>query len=210
MNDLSGMKFARLTVLEYAYSRKKQRVWKCLCDCGNIVYTTSNSLLQGNTKSCGCLQKEKAAANGKRTSKHGLSHDKNGRKTRLFRIWGGIKTRCLNPNDKAYTKYGGRGITICPDWENSFKSFYDWALSNGYSDDLTIDRIDVNGNYEPSNCRWATAKQQASNRTNNRLLTYNGETKTVSEFAKEYGLSQQCLHNRIKRGWSIERALKTK
>ncbi len=135
---------------------------------------------------------------------------KDGKHVRLYRIWIGIKTRCLNANNKAYPKYGGRGITICNDWINNFKSFREWALQNGYADNLTIDRIDVNGNYEPENCRWITLSNQSNNRSTSHYLTYNGITKTMGEFAKEYNLSIACLHRRIKAGWDVEKALTEK
>lgn len=138
--------------------------------------------------------------------KHGLSRE-NGTHTRMYRIWVGIKTRCCNQKDKAFPKYGGRGITICEEWKTNFKIFHDWAMANGYSDELTIDRIDVNGNYEPANCRWITIREQSFNRTNSRFITFKGVTKTLAEFAKEYGMSVACLHRRITAGWSVEDAL---
>lgn len=207
--DLTGMRFSRLTVIGYSHSYKRQRIWRCKCDCGNEAFVSSNSLLQKNTQSCGCLQKEKAAQTGRAMlTKHGLSRS-NRKKTRLFRIWIGMKTRCNNVNDRAYPKYGGRGIRICEEWSD-FMKFHDWAIANGYSDSLSIDRINVDGNYEPANCRWATPKKQANNRTNNHIITFNGKSKTMSEFASEYGIPTACLNNRLKSGWNIERALLTK
>ncbi|MBO7171268.1 MAG: hypothetical protein J6W28_08845, partial [Clostridia bacterium] len=122
---------------------------------------------------------------------HGQTH------TRLHHIWHGIKQRCLNPKSYIYKNYGGRGITVCDEWRDSFEVFYGWAMANGYADDLTIDRIDVNGNYEPLNCRWATSKEQGNNRRTNHLLTYKGQTRTTQEWADIKGLSRECIRWRL-------------
>lgn len=134
--------------------------------------------------------------------KHGLKH------TRLYSIWNGIKIRCLNPNFIRYKDYGGRGITICDEWKNDFQAFYDWAMSNGYADNLTIDRIDNNGNYEPSNCRWVAMDVQANNSRHCRNIEFNGEVHSLSEWARITGIPRYTLNNRINQyGWSIEDAL---
>lgn len=131
-------------------------------------------------------------------------------KTRLYRIWQKMKARCYNPNHNFYERYGGRGISICEEWLHDFKAFKAWALRSGYSDELSIDRIDVNGNYTPFNCRWVNAKVQANNTSRNHFITYNGETKTLSEWAESLGINKNTLHVRIDvRGWSIERAFQT-
>lgn len=128
-------------------------------------------------------------------------------KSRLYTIWKNMKARCSN-NASQNSYYGARGITVCEEWRNSYQAFYNWAMANGYTDELTIDRIDVNGNYEPSNCRWATLKEQANNKRNNRLLTYNGKSLTVSQWTKELGFNQGLISRRINYlGWDIERAL---
>lgn len=162
--DLSGQRFGRWTVIcrgkdKVSESGSKKITWHCVCDCGNEADVAASNLRSGKSISCGCLQREKCSERMKRINTiHGDTH------TRLFRIWTGMKTRCFNPNDKAYPRYGGRGITICEEWQHNFSAFRDWALSHGYSDDLSIDRIDNDGNYCPQNCRWATAKEQVHNR----------------------------------------------
>lgn len=130
-------------------------------------------------------------------------------KTRIHQIWTNMKTRCLNPNVPAFKDYGGRGISVCEEWMKSFSSFYHWALQNGYSTALTLDRIDVNGNYEPSNCKWSTKEEQSRNRRFNRRITYNGKNLTIGEWAKEVNLTWNIIAWRLDSGWSIEEALFT-
>ncbi|MCQ2270959.1 MAG: hypothetical protein MJZ52_07020 [Bacteroidales bacterium] len=133
--------------------------------------------------------------------KHGL------RKTRLYRIWSNIKTRCHNQNDKHFSQWGARGVTMCEEWKNDFKSFYDWAMSNGYSDDLTIDRIDNNGNYEPSNCRWTSYKEQNQNKRNVIILEYDGKSMSATAWAKELNIGHDTIRQRFHKGWTVEECL---
>lgn len=200
--DMIGKKFGRLTVIERAENAKNGKTkWKCICECGNCVIVEGRHLRKGETKSCGCYHRERVA---KANTKH------SGYKTRLYYIWKSIKERCYNENNKHYKDYGGRDITMCESWKDSFESFRDWAVENGYSDELSIDRIDVDGNYEPSNCRWATEKEQANNKRNNRLLTYEGKTQTMAQWADELGFSYHTIVSRLcTYGWTVEEALST-
>ena len=137
-----------------------------------------------------------------------MKREKHGkRNTRLYRIWSNVKTRCLNPHDPHYKNWGGRGITICEDWKNSFQSFYDWSMKNGYSEELTIDRINCHGNYEPSNCRWLTNLEQAKNKTTNIVITFNGKSMNCSEWAKELNLGHDTVRQRYHKGYSPEECL---
>lgn len=133
--------------------------------------------------------------------KHGL------RKSRLFSIWASMKSRCFNPNFPSYKSYGGRGITICKEWLE-FKNFHEWALSNGYADNLTIDRIDNNGNYEPSNCRWTNSKTQSRNTRRNVNITINDETNALIEWCEIYKINYKTVRDRLHRGWNILDALR--
>ena len=204
--DLTDKRFGKLFVLERAEdyvlsSGRKLVQWLCLCDCGEKVLVIGDNLKNGNTTSCGCYKKKLMQ---QKQIKHGLSG------SRISVIYQHMKDRCFNKNDKRYDNYGGRGITICNEWlgENGFINFYNWSMANGYNDNLTIDRIDVNGNYEPSNCRWETFETQQNNRTNNHLLTYNGETMTMAMWAKRMNMNYKTLANRIlQSGWTVEDAL---
>lgn len=135
--------------------------------------------------------------------KHGMSN------SRLYRAWDSMKARCYRKTTAPFKKYGGRGITVCDEWRNSFQAFCEWAMAHGYEDGLSLDRIDVNGNYEPSNCRWVSMKEQENNRSNNVKLEYNGESRTIAEWSEILGIRWDVLYHRVQRGWSTERILAT-
>ena len=163
-------------------------MWLCKCDCGTEKIIQGDCLLKGHTKSCGCLRASLLPILG---LKHGLG------KTRLHSIWLDMRRRCYKKNRKSYKDYGGRGITICDEWKDDFLSFYIWSINNGYEDNLTIDRIDVDGNYEPNNCRWITKKEQNRNTRTNIKITYNNQTKSLSEWAEILKINYNTLHSRI-------------
>ena len=209
--NLIGMRFGRLTVVSLGESLRRangktRRRWNCVCECGNDVLVRTDSLLSGGTQSCGCLQRERASETMKT---HG------GADSRLYNVWCTIKQRCYNPKNKAYHRYGGRGIVMCDDWKDSFESFRDWAMQNGYDSNAnrgicTIDRIDNDGKYEPSNCRWVSQQEQMNNVSYNHDITYNGETHTLAEWARLFDIPYSKLSQRINRyGYDIAKALLT-
>lgn len=193
LKDLTGKRFGKLVVIQRAENDKQGRAqWICKCDCGTVKRVRSQDLITGRAPSCGC----------KTHTPRLSSNDR-----RLLRILKGMRQRCNNPSNPLYKYYGARGITVCSEWEHVDK-FREWAYANGYKDNLTIERIDVNGNYEPSNCTWVTQHQQASNKRNNTLLTLNGETHTMAEWGKITGIDPRLIRVRIKKlGWSVEQAL---
>lgn len=198
-NDLTGKRFGRLIVLERAATKKHKTYWRCRCDCGNETSVLADSLRRGSTKSCGCLNRETTP---KRPITMRQSH------LQLYNVWRGIKQRCHNPNYHSYNTYGGRGIKVCDEWRNSFDCFAEWADKNGYKIGLEIDRVDVDGDYSPINCRWVDDKKQANNRRNTKYITWNGETKPLSEWCDELKLPYASILYRLNsKKWSVEKAL---
>lgn len=199
-----GQRFNRLTVIGIEHSGKSDRGyrWVCRCDCGKIIRAAPAKVRGGHTKSCGCSKIERVRTD---PSMSRITHG--GKNTRLYSIWRGMIERCCNEKSRSYTRYGGRGITICDEWRHDFSAFRDWASTTGYSDSLSIDRIDVNGNYEPDNCRWATSSEQGNNRRNNHHIEHDGVTHTVTEWAHIYGIEPRTLFNRLRIGWSFEYAV---
>lgn len=206
--NLIGRNFGRLTVVAESPSRVSKSgyrttMWECKCVCGNTVVVRAKCLLSGVTKSCGCLQREQLSA---RSSKHREFG------TRLYNIWDSMRQRCNNPNHKSYYNYGGRGITICEEWEN-YSNFLQWALSSGYDDKAprgkcTLDRIDVNKSYTPSNCRWTNMKTQSNNKRNTIYITFNGKTRTLTNWAELSNIKYQTAYKRYVRGLSPDKILK--
>lgn len=201
MKDLTGQRFNKLTVIKFShFDKKKNSYWLCKCDCGNEKVVRRCHLIRGGVQSCGCVVYE-----GRGTYKNGWrTHGLWSKNKRLCKIWNCMLDRCLNDKNEHYKYYGGRGISICKEWKESFESFIEWALNNGYQDNLSIDRIDVNGNYCPENCRWATQEEQANNKNSNIFITYKGKTMTSTQWSKETGLSRGMIEGRYHRGWKPE------
>lgn len=201
--DLIGERFGRLLVtskdrVDTRPNGHRVTFWKCKCDCGNELAVCTGSLRSGNTQSCGCLQKERASL-ANRVYREPVY------KTRLYRIWIGMKNRCYNKHHASYQNYGGRGITICQEWLD-LDAFCEWALNNGYSDDLTIHRIDNDMGYFPDNCVWATYETQNNACSRNIFIEYNDEVHTLKEWSDILSIPYKTLYCRVQRGWSVERA----
>ena len=201
--DLIGQKFGRLAAVSPTSKRTsgKNIVWECKCDCGNITYVSSSSLKNGSIQSCGCWKKERMAT---------LNKTHGGKNERLYGVWIDMRRRCNDSSMTSYQDYGGRGITVCSDWNSDYAIFREWALSNGYDPQApfgvcTIERINVNGNYEPSNCKWITIGEQALNRRNSLLLTYKGKTQNASQWDRELGFPRGTVVKRYRRNWNYER-----
>lgn len=160
IKNISGQSFGLLTVIKLDHTKNGRSYWLCKCQCGNECIAARDSLLRGDTKSCGCLRVDNILQVSKLNMRHGQ------KKTRLYSIYHNMIQRCKNSNRNDYNRYGGRGITVCQEWLDDFINFYNWAINSGYNEELTIDRIDVNGNYEPNNCRWATWEVQRLNKRN--------------------------------------------
>lgn len=201
--NLVGCKIGKLTVLEYKGKRTykcgaSDNLWLCRCDCGNIVIRTQYTLRRGT--SCGCERRRKVSESLKT---HGGTH------TKLYYVWRTMKSRCSNPHTHSFKDYGGRGISICDEWHD-FRNFQDWAIKNGYKEGLQIDRIDVNGNYEPCNCRWVDIITQARNKRNNHKVEWRGAVYTLSQIERMTGVDHRLIGKRLKRGWDVERAITQK
>lgn len=197
--NLEGQMFGRWTVIAYAgRSKNKHSLWDCICDCGTKKTVFGLHIVRGSSKSCGCLSSEVVT---KRNSSHGLIN------TPEYHAWRGIKQRCNYKNSNSYINYGGRGIKVCDRWENSFENFLA-DMGNRPSQKHSIDRIDNDGNYEPSNCRWATRTEQNRNTRQNRLLTFQGKTQCVSEWADELEIPAMAIRNRLHSGCDTKESLR--
>lgn len=204
IKDLTGRRFGRLTVEGFAYMGKYP-YWHCRCDCGNEKDILGQSLTSGDTQSCGCLGLERRIEGRHAVRKYQGEYDSTGH-SRIYRIWRAMIMRCTNPKWDSYMRYGGRGIKVCDEWMD-FQTFHDWAVSNGYSDDLTIDRMDPNGDYCPENCRWADSETQNNNRRNSVFLEYKGERMTIMQWSRKPGIPAMPLCKRHLRGWSDEETI---
>lgn len=194
IKDLSGLRFGKLVVVEFVgLTKARASVFRCKCDCGCEKLVRGDHLQSGAISSCGCIVRKQ---NGLHSSK-------------LYDVWSGIKRRCYNSDCRNYKNYGGRGITVCELWKNSFLAFYEWAMMNGYKENMSIDRIDNDGPYSPENCRWATAKQQANNRRTSHHVDYCGKEYTIPELSQLFGVEYGIFYTRMYRlGFSIDKYIK--
>lgn len=208
--DLTGMRFGRWKVKSRAPNDSKGNTnWNCICDCGCEKVVSGHSLRGGRSKSCGCFSKD---VKSKMLTKHGgASNHTTEENKKLYKVWGAMRSRCNNPDSQSYSLYGGRGIKVCDEWNSDYLTFYHWAIDNGYKIGLSIDRINVDGDYCPSNCRWVDHVIQGNNRRKNYIITYNGETHTMADWARITGVNYNTLSGRIRRyAWPIEDALSLK
>ena len=202
----NGEKYGRLTIIKDVEdgvrpSGQKYRRVLCKCMCGNTIECELSEIIKGKISSCKCYRHDYF-------TKHGCNMENSPHK-RIYNIYMDMKKRCYNPNSSSYKNYGGRGISICSTWLNDFNSFLCWALNNGYKDNLSIDRINNNGNYEPSKCRWATNVQQANNNRSNKVIVINGKANNLKKWASHYGINLSTYKSRRKRGWEEIESLTT-
>lgn len=201
--ELIGESFGRLTVEARGDNKVSKggytrRMWICRCECGKTTTVSTQDLRRGDVSSCGCLKKE---INKSFFTQHGLHG------TKLHNVWCAMKRRCVDKNYKDYNRYGARGIKVCDEWFNDFICFYNWSIDNGYKDGLTIDRKNVNGNYEPDNCRWIDMRSQCNNRRNNVKLEYDGKCLTIAEWSTFLNIPYSRLYMRYKKGWPVNKIL---
>jgi hypothetical protein len=195
--DLTGLEVGRLTVITWVPTVESLAHWLCQCSCGRRSIVKCDHLTRQTVKSCGCLRFEPP-----HNKTHGSSN------SRLYRVWSEMKRRCYDPRRQGYENYGGRGIQMCPEWKAGFADFKDWAIAAGYRTGLTIDRIDVNGNYAPENCRWVTCKENVRNRRITRRVTVSGVEMSLGEAAEKYGVPYNRLKARLYMGYSPEDAVR--
>lgn len=197
--DLTGNQYGRLTVLNIAVDIPgKKKKWLCQCECGKEVVVAGSNLRNGHTTGCKECSME-------RLHKAQIKHNMTG--TKLYRVWRGILNRCENSNFKSYSDYGGRGISVCPEWHDGL-NFFQWAMQNGYEEGKEIDRIDNNGNYGPNNCRWVSRTENANNKRNNRKLIYNGKLMTMAEIARANNINYKLFHKHLSKGMTVEEAIR--
>lgn len=196
--DLTGDQYGSVKVIGIALDEPgKKKKWLCECSCGNRFITAGSNLRSGHTRHCPqCGYK----ATGEKSRTHGMTH------TKLYGVWQSMQNRCKDPKNKSYLDYGGRGISVCDEWKDP-STFFEWAKTNGYREGLEIDRIDVNGNYSPDNCRWITRLENSNNKRNNKLIEYNGETKTLAQWARFFDVNYKRLSKLLTRGYSLVEAV---
>lgn len=199
--DLTGIRKGRLVAIRVAYKKNHRNVWECQCDCGNKAYVDDGNFCFGTTVSCGCVKKE----NFEKVQQNHIKHNQT--KTETYKSWLAMKSRCYNVNNPRYNCYGDRNIKVCDRWLHSFENFLEDMGERPKGSSL--DRIDVNGDYTPNNCRWATSFQQGNNRRNTKYLDFDGERKSLSEWSKLLGIKRNTLYSRLSSGWSIEKTLNT-
>lgn len=193
--DMTGRIIGKLNVLKLnGTDNRRERMWLCKCECGNEVIRNGYGLRSGRTTHCGCERGKKIS---KSLTQHGMTD------TKLYYAWINMKTRCDNPNYYLRESYGGRGITYCDEWKDS-SVFMEWAIQNGYSDELSLDRINTNGNYEPNNCRWVNMTVQQNNRNNNRIIEYNGESDTMANWSRRLNIKYTILQYKLDCGQTME------
>ena len=198
-NEMIGKRFGRGVVQECIGRRARAKIWKLKCDCGNEYFCDTAHLNNGHIVSCGCYHRDDHTTHG------GVAN-----KERLFGIWMGMRRRCCDPKRVGYDRYGGRGIKVCEEWDKDYSVFREWAYANGYQDDLTIDRIDFNGDYCPENCRWITRTEQTRNTSYNRYEEMDGVVKSVAEWMDDYHvINKSAVYHRLRNGWSMHDALFT-
>lgn len=190
-----GEKHNRLTIGKYAGQNKfGKSIWECTCECGNVIVVTGTTVINGHTKSCGCFSREK---------QHAIRHGDT--KARMYGIWESMRARCFSPNVSSYKWYGARGIKVCDEWNSSYDTFKKWCLENGYANDLTIDRIDNDGDYEPGNCRWTTLSEQMFNTRRSVRIELEGKILNLKQLSEICGIEVYLLRQRAKKGWTGEK-----
>jgi hypothetical protein len=196
--DLTGDKYGKLTVIELAVDEVgKKKKWRCICECGRESIVAGSNLRSGHTVAC---MRCRGEATSERITTHGKS------KEPIYRVWESMKSRCERPEVKSFKDYGGRGISVCEEWHDP-STFFGWAMSNGYKSGMEIDRIDVNGNYCPDNCRLVSRLENSNNKTNNKVIEHNGEKKTLAEWARYYGVNYKNLSRNLKKGYTLDEAV---
>lgn len=205
IKNLLNQRFGKLLVCEFVGTKNGRALWLCKCDCGKEIVVPSTRLLSGNTKTCGC-SKDKGYKHGQLV--------KGAYKDRLYKLYRSMVGRCIYDKNPNFHNYGGRGISVCKEWVENYEAFRNWAMNNGYDETAkygkcSIDRIDVNGNYEPNNCKFVSFKEQLNNTRKNVFLEYNGEKHTIAQWAEKLKIHPRSLWGRLHSGWSIEKALST-